>query len=488
MIDFGRTVFDSIRRQQIEGDYYRRARMLRALDAYNGNYPQPMKVAQGRPDDNLTINYARLLVDTGAAFFLGKDLYFDVNMREINNEEEVFLQKTWRSNGMQSTLYNIATSGGIFGHVFVRLYAAPEGRRYPRISLIDPLDITVKWSPLDIRDVLWYEVTSMTLDEREAPVILKERYEPDKVAGKTVRWNITQSEGRNRFGFNERSAAMRVVDGVKFADRGEYQWDYPFCPIFECQNRPVPNEFWGGSDLEDDILRIIEAINLVVSTTRKVHRNSGFPQTVGTGFNPKSLEKDPEGTIILPSPEANLFYLSSPGSTADGQEMLKMLKEQLHLLSRVPELALGDAKAAGGFPSGIALNMAFQPLITLSELKRALYGDMIERLNAAILILGGFREGEDIEEISVTNVWSDLLPRDTTVDYQLKQMAIGMGVVSKQTVSRQLGFDAEAEMARIADEMVQAAKVQQSILGDALGGAPKEAEVEEPDDEEEPAV
>lgn len=51
----------------------RQKRYQKAWDAYFGNQPKPLTVKPGKPDDNVRLNYVRLVVDATVAFLFGQE-------------------------------------------------------------------------------------------------------------------------------------------------------------------------------------------------------------------------------------------------------------------------------------------------------------------------------------------------------------------------------------------------------------------------------
>ena len=56
------------------------------------------------------------------------------------------------------------------------------------------------------------------------------------------------------------------------------------------------------------------------------------------------------------------------------------LKEALHEVSRVPEVATGKLESTGAL-SGVALQLLYGPLVQATEAKRLTYGEMLTELN-----------------------------------------------------------------------------------------------------------
>src|SRR5690606_15610206 len=102
--------------------------------------------------------------------------------------------------------------------------------------------------------------------------------------------------------------------------------------------------------------------------------------------------------------------------------LYERLREALHEVARVPEVATGRMENVGQL-SGVALSILYQPLIEKTETKRCTYGDLLVELNRRMLALGGF--GED--NITVLH-WPELLPGDVLQERQAALLDHQLGV------------------------------------------------------------
>src|SRR5206468_2740079 len=155
---------------------------------------------------------------------------------------------------------------------------------------------------------------------------------------------------------------------------------------------------------------------------------------------------------ILPNPDARLYNLEMTSNLGSSLEFLRLVRESLYSIARTPEIALGNMTGVGAL-SGVALAILFQPLLDKTESKRMVYGEMLENLNARLLVLNGSRES--VDDIDCKNTWPELLPRDDVAERQSLQIDDQLGILSKQTLSDKLGYDLETEVARKKDEQAK---------------------------------
>lgn len=418
-----------------------------ATSAYYGRLPNTLVVRPNKPNDNVRINYARLFVDKGAAFLFGKEVNFEID-DERTTPEETWLQKVWRKNRKMTFLNTLGVNGGIYGHVFVRiLLPDPDDEsKLPRLVALDPMTVEVTWDEDDIEEVTRYAVSYPTIGTDGKPKTKRQRYEQAE-DGKS--WDIYEEEARPEAGRQSHPDEDERITRNGYAQLSRETWPYPFAPIVHCQNLPAPNEFWGVADLEHDAIDLMQAMNFAMSNIRKVIRNHGSPKPLGSGFNAQQVKWDTDEMLILPNPEARITYLEMGGNMGTAMEFWKQMKASLHAVMRMPEVALGNLEGVGAV-SGVALKIVYQPLLDKTESKRRTYGEMLEALNARLLVIGGFRT--DHESVLVNTTWPEMLPRDEQVDRQTAQADTQLGVVSLETISGKLGYDFATEQKRMKAE------------------------------------
>ena len=404
-----------------------------AWNAYYGRLPKPLKVRPGQLDDNVNVNYARSVVDKGVSFLFGQDIRFELDETQQTDEEE-WLDACWSANGGSVLLQKLALNGGVCGHVFAKLVPRAP---YPRIIIIDPANIAVGWEPDDIEEIVWYRIQYAAVDPHTGePVTIRQLIERQD-----RHWRITDQIARG-------AGSWQTTDTTT--------WPYEWPPIVDCQNLPMPNEFWGLSDLEEDVLQLNKSINFVLSNMARIIRYHAHPKTWGKGFAANQMQIAVDETIVLQSPDAELHNLEMVSDLTSSIALYERLREALHEVTRVPEVATGKLERAGAL-SGVALQILYQPLIEKTETKRRTYGAMLTELNRRLLALGGF--GEDHHTVIH---WPEMLPTDTMQEAQTALLHQQLGV-SADTLLQRLGYDPdmekdkrEADSARLGDTLLTA--------------------------------
>lgn len=405
----------------------------KAWRIYYGDHDKPLKTRPGGPDDNVRLNFARLIVDKGVSFLFGKEIAFDTNLDGESTAEDDWLAGFWQQNRKMTMLQKAALNGGVCGHVFVKL-KMQSGLAYPRMIVLDPETVSVQYAPDDLDQVIRYLIQYPSKDARTGkPLGVRQIIEQDG-----TRWRIIDQIGD--------------LQSLQWSTVNEEIWPYTFAPIVDCQNLPAPNEYWGMSDLEDDIIEMNNAINFVMSNLQRIIRYHAHPRTWGSGFAAKEIKVGIDETLIFPNADAKLQNLEMQGDLSSSIELYKRMKEALHELSRIPEIATGHVENTGAL-SGVALQILYQPLLEKTETKRQLYGEMLQEINRRALIISG--HGDQVVE----NIWPALLPSDPIAERQAALIDKQLGA-SEETILSKLGYNPETERERRENEEGQ--------LGEAL--------------------
>jgi len=386
-----------------------------AWKAYFGQHRRPLKVRVGQSDDNVIVNYCRLIVDIGVAFLFGEEPVFELNELAETDAEET-LNEIWRANRKMQFLKKLALNGAVCGHCFVKLVPREP---YPKLVNVSPEYVTVVTDPDDV-DSVWRYIIEYPAVGREGERL-------------TIRQVIEQSdEGRWVI------LDQRAVGDAPFITESRAIWPWPWPPIVDCQNLPSPNEYYGLADIESDVIDINNSINFVLSNIARILRFHAHPKTWARGCAAGDLKIAVDETIVLQSPDAELHNLEMQSDLASSLEFYRRLKEAMHEITCVPEVATGKVDSVGAL-SGVALQILYQPLINKTESKRETYGELLVELNRRLLEMRGFGP-DNLCEIH----WPELLPKDIMQERQAALIDQQIGV-SQDTLLTRLGYDPELE-------------------------------------------
>lgn len=371
------------------------------------------------------------------------------------------LNKIWRANRKKALLNEMGLSGGIHGDVFVKFIPNGAGvkRDMPRLVLLDPANVDVITDPDDVQTVKKWIITYTTEDENGRPTTREQEITPvedeeDEWGNAVVTsWEIKDYECRWNYDAQmgwrpELPSAREQIGSTK-------KWDYPWPPIEHCNNMNLPHMFWGMPDFDESAIELVQGIQRAMSSLNKIVRLHGSPRLFAKGVMPElvgQIDASPDGVITLPAGagvDSDLKVLEALSNMSSQVEFVCEMRKQLLEALRIPPIALGDINTMSTSMSGITMAVLYAPIIQKTELKRIEYGDMLDRINKKLLVLMGYDDALEYDDLLV--VWPEAMPGSSYVERQtlLEDQALG---ASAYTSMLRLGYDPDREAARKAQE------------------------------------
>ncbi len=440
----------------------RHKRIRSAQDHYDGLWGAPLARTRLDPGakDNTTVNYARKTVDTSAYYLFGREVGFEAITGsnqpseadpEEDSDEEVWLEQCWDANDKMEFLLELATGAGVAGDGFVRVLPPIAKGGFPRLVDLDPQNVDVVWDPADYKNILQFKIQWTGIDP-DSGMPVTYRHLIDQV--RDGKWETTE---QSSFGD---SRIWSTIEGPSI-------WPYSFCPIFHAKNRPAPHQYYGLSDLEDDVLRINAAINFILSNINRILRAHGHPLTVIAGQASSEISRAIADVLFLPNADAKVSNVEMISDLSSSQEQLKRLHEAYHELTSIPEVTTGKLESVGQL-SGLALQILYGPLVALTTVKRTYFGTMLRKLCLALLEMGGFTTVTDVQL-----QWPNILPSDRGAEANTA-VALHQAGVSTDTVLSELGYNPvdEANKRSAENESVADLAMQKFDAGDDDGSDP----------------
>ncbi len=405
---------------------------------YNGFHKQMLVVRRGQPDDNVTINLARLIVDKGAAFLFGKPLVIELQEGETTPEEE-WLTRIWQRNKLHTLLLRLAISGGVTGHVFLKIVPSAKQGDPPRLVNIEAEYVTVYYAGEDIDDAWRYRIEWEERSRAGVGVSRRQDIERDNDG----RWSIAQWIAEGSAAWMEDPQHPRV----------DWQWDWP--PMLDCQNLINPGSYYGQSDLED--LSEQDGINYLASNMQRIIRYHQHPKTIGAGFKAEDVKIATDETLVLPDEKAWVKNLEMQSDLGASLNFFDRLINWFLAGARIPRI--DPAVMNVGALSGFALRILYGDLLEKTEVKRRLYGDMLIELVRRLLEM----DGKGPDHIATLH-WADPLPVDEKASIERDKFERDYELASKETVQTRRGLDVDAEKTRLEAEEVAGGNVGAMIL------------------------
>lgn len=424
-----------------------------AWDAYEGHLTPPLKNRSNQPNDNVMVNTSRVIVDKGVSFLFGKGVTWNLDKSETRSPNEKYLDDTWTFNQKETLLHQLAINGGVTGHAFLKIQLQQP---FVRLRVLDSSRVEVVSADNDYTDVQMYiirwegkvdDVTGKQMQYRQLVQRIPAAFEIDvdmNIVEIPLHWVlIDQQMESSKFGTKDENWTTTGIE----------VWNYPFAPIVDCQNLPCPNRYWGTSDLEEDIIKLNEAINRALSNINRIIRLHAHPKTWSSGLTETQIHQliiDPDGVIHLPGEQGKLQNLEMMSDLSSSLNYYKELKAALYEISRVPKIAFGNEENVN-YLAAVAMQVLYGPLIEKTDVKHKTYGYLIIEANRRILSIA--QAGDDL---MCDLLWPNMLPKDIDLESRVA-LAKQQAGVSVATTLSELGHNPEYEKAQRAidlDELV----------------------------------
>lgn len=393
---------------------------LETLSHYEGTQPPVLKIDPRYPiDDNIFVNYPEMIVDRGVTFLFGSGV--DISVDDAGAQQ--LLWNLWPWEQMQEDLLDLATDGAIFGDAWLEVRI--NENLVPEVLTLDPSRWFKITDPDDYRRIRAYRCQYRKSDGR----LYRQEIRHDAAGG----WIIEELES---------------LDGKRFYQIAEpVSWPFAFSPVMTCKNLPKSKSPYGRPDLTRPVLALCRYIARTDSLIGKIVRVHGSPKAYATGISRQDLEIGVDTTIFLKNPDATLNLLEMKGDLAGALAFRAQLRQSLAEVSKVPEIASGNLDRIGQL-SGRAMQILYGPLIKQTEQKRRLYGRLIQNAVRGLLAAGGVKNAE---RLTIELQWPAALPPDPREEAELGLIYQQLGV-SNDTILSKLGFDAEFEKVRRAEQ------------------------------------
>jgi hypothetical protein len=381
---------------------------LRRYDEYLGYHEgtrgAPPRTRGGRV---LNFNYARTLVEKGAAYLMTvhRPLVAPLEGHSIERgviaRAERILAESWEANDLERLDLETEIDTAVLGDGAFKV-TWDEGTRRAVVSAPDVQGLFAWWSPDDVRRV-WRVASRYELD----PEAFAQRYgqDPPRTAG--------QSSGAH-------GGPVSILE-VWTAERFEL-WagthrleeranPYGVIPFVIYPNLPRPPQFWGLSDIEP-LRESLEELNRALSQLSRILELSGNPIAVLENVEEaRDIAVQPGAVWEVPDrARAYLLDLLQGGGVRLHVDYVDLVYRTLHDLAETPRIAFGDG---GGDRSGVALQTELDPLLRRVARKRLIRTAAFRERDRLILRIAGHHLGERFEGLRHDIGWGPIFDRET---------------------------------------------------------------------------
>lgn len=389
---------------------------------YRGEHAKHLRVrmtpAGPGPDDNVTINLSRRIVNKGVDFLFGKPLTWQLS--EVDSTPaEAALDSVWGSHEKRMAFFaELALNGGVCGDFFLQIVPPNEYNALPRVVNLNPSIVFPKTDPSDLSKEWAFEL----------------RYFAGDVLRRTI--HALQDSGTSWETWEE-----QLVRGRWEALTAPTVWPFAWPMIVHGKNLPNPNSYYGSSDLED--ADINDAINMTASNINRITRIFAHPMVWGRGFGAKDIVSvDSSQMFLSKDNNATMGALELGRNLSSSQEFLAFLRSSFAEVTGVPQS--DPERLSIGAQSGFALKVLFNDLVLKTGIKRATYGQAIVETNRRLL---------DMMDMGDSNIcrlhWIDPLPVDERESIESDRFELDAGIASRETIASERGRDYSAERQRI---------------------------------------
>lgn len=401
----------------------RRETITLALNYYEGKQKPHLK----KLDANVVDNVCCEVIDGTASFLLP-------DMPEIviadDPDATAWLREVWEHNGGAALLLDMATNGGIAGHVYARV-AAPDGDDYPVIRGVDARNWATWYAEDDYKKRLGYE-SQWGKMEHAAPVT---KYRQDIVPDGPGRWLIIDY--------------MRG-GGDAWTVSNEAAWDYPLAPMVDWQHLPKAGyQYYGQTETPQHLLTMQDKINAITTDINQIIRYHAYPTTVATGVDDMDDEEDAsiDAIITFRNPDARVYNVEMDSDLVASRAERDAAKASFFAKARVVKLP-GTLDAFKGV-TNLGIRTLYLPQSSKAKTLRRHYGYGIREISKRLLMLAG----RNYENVQIDVEWGSALPTDERETLQIIQTEVGLGIMSRQQAAEKRGRDIEAVRQQILADM-----------------------------------
>lgn len=436
-------------------------------DYYQGDFdfyvPPKIREALGS-DFKVIANYAKTIVNKAVGYLCGKPLVIKVTpdlfeIEGIEDEEERlrrkkeilkeaknverFLYKVYRANQfLKQNMIKLIRIQGKKGDVFIKVYPDYEDKENPiKLRVLTPNIVFPKYRDDDIQTLEYVAIIIDRIDENSQPYKYAQVFWKDEI--------VEYKQGMGEKTWTEIDRHKNEIGMI---------------PIVHIKNTE-DDKLWGESDIEP-IMTLVDAICKAFTDMSANSDYQSFQRVFTTGNNEvyplsdsdrkaektdKQQEVGPGVRTNLPDPEAQV-HVVEPVNPEGIINIIKTLREEISIHSRVPQIALGKADGTGAV-SSLALRIHYQPLHDKCDEKETLAANGLQQVNRIIFAYHKFLTGEDFTKFETELDFVTSMPVDRMEEQNIRTQRINNKTLSRESAMIEEGIeDPESELEKIRAE------------------------------------
>lgn len=315
--------------------------------------------AESEDETPMTLNFIRPLVNKLVTF----TLFGGVNFISDKISSEVvspILEEIWEYNEKDVILYEMALSSSVTGDNFVGVEWDNDDQNVV-FNVLDPSTCFPVWDVLDKRKLkeFWISIPK-------------------------------ENSGAFKDDVDSYRTYKRITDDVVeiWENGAKVTSDknpYGFINILHWPNLLIPFYFYGESDINSDLIKIVDAINEKASNINSIINYHETPITVIIGAKANNIPVGANRVWGGLPKDAQVFNLSLNSDLSASLSYIALLKKSFHEISGIPERAFGGEVGGISNTSSVALHVEYMPLLERLYIKRALLAKGLSKLNSMAL-------------------------------------------------------------------------------------------------------
>ena len=406
-------------------EYRRLQKYITNYNFYEGYHWEEMKQTE-KPQ--VTQNWCRRFVDKFVASEFNSGISFKYDS-QIEKDILPYINQTWEDNNEGELLTSLGQMKSVTGDGYLGVFF--ENKDTPGFD--DPFGL--------------YPKGRVRLFSIPATICYPEYgdgYDTDNMISCQVIYPVQINNGSyliRRFVYTKDS--ISVFEGNK--EVAVQPNKYGFIPIIHFRNLLVSGRHFGVSDL-DDLIPLNTELNLKNSDISEILDYHSAPITIVKGARISQLEKGANKLWGGLPKDADVQNLELKGDLEASNRYIENIKLAMKQVKGMPSLALGGDDLPTNL-SGVALQIAFMPLIDSVKTKQSITKNRLENVNrmiSKISIEEGLLEVANFNAKQIYNhkvTFGDILPKDLKSELESIQQELKMGLESREGAAIRLKKD-----------------------------------------------
>jgi hypothetical protein len=357
------------------------------------------------------------------------------------------LDETWEHNNKDLLFQELAQSCAVNGDVWVKvsLDTNEDEQEYVRIDAVNPAFCFPEFHERDKKKLKKFHILYPVYEEN----VIMERKMFSVVGEKpptvTLSWyRETYTEKTIQYFLND--TLTETVPNVLGC-----------IPVVHIRNFQNANSNYGASDVAV-LIQVNKAYNESITDLKTIIDSYAAPQLFAKGVQASEFEKDLGKIWTAANTEAEVSVIKIIDDIKPSLDFINTLYRAFFDLSGVPEQAVNPTKNVSNTP-GVALHMAYLPLINARSIKIKLFREGLRAVNRLILKvnelidpafskkLGKLGNRKYISDVS----FGEDLPRDEVQALSNRQQELTMGITTRADILLERGIG-PSDVERILNE------------------------------------